>query len=62
MFIMTSGFIDIERESLQVQVDLFKQMKHHLQFMMDKYHQQGKKELAKMICDSFSDSSCHYDD
>jgi hypothetical protein len=29
---------------------------------MEKYHQQGKKELAKMICDSFSDSPCHHDD
>ena len=59
---MTSRFIEIEMESLQAQIDLFKQMRHHLLFQMNRYHQQGKRELAKMIRDSFSDSLCHNND
>jgi hypothetical protein len=47
---------EIELESLQVQVDLFKQIRHHLLFLMDRYHQQGEKEPAKMIRDVISDS------
>ena len=40
---------EIELESLQVQIDLFKQMRHHLLFLMNRYHQQGENEPAKMI-------------
>ncbi len=47
---------EIELESLQVQIDLFKQMRHHLLFLMNKYYQQGEKESAKMIRDIISDS------
>jgi hypothetical protein len=47
---------DIELESLQVQIDLFKQIRHHLLFLMNRYHQQGEKEPAKMIRDVISDS------
>ena len=47
---------EIELESLQVQIDLFKQMKRHLLFLMNRYHQQGEKEPAKMIRDVLSDS------
>jgi hypothetical protein len=53
---------EIEIESLQVQIDLFKQMRHHLLFLMNRYRQQGEKEPAKMIRDVFSDSLCLYKD
>jgi hypothetical protein len=56
---------EIELESLQVQIDLFKQLRHHLLFLMNRYHQQGEREPAKMIRDVFSDSSdssCLYKD
>jgi len=53
---------EIELESLQVQINLFKQLRHHLLFLMNRYHQQGKKEPAKMIRDVILDSSCLYKD
>jgi len=53
---------EIELESLQVQINLFKQLRHHLLFLMNRCHQQGKKEPAKMIRDVFLDSSCLYKD
>ena len=59
---MTSRVNELELESLQAQIDLFNQMRHHLLFQMNRYHQQGKRELAKMIRDSFSDSLCPYND
>lgn len=53
---------EIELESLQVQIDLFKQMRHHLLFLMNRYIQQGKKEFVKMIRDVISDSLYFYKD
>lgn len=47
---------EIELESLQVQIDLFKQMRHHLLILMNRYDQQGEKEPAKIIRDVISDS------
>ncbi|HEY7572158.1 MAG TPA: hypothetical protein VH796_12400 [Nitrososphaeraceae archaeon] len=47
---------EIELESLQVQIDLFKQMRHHLLFLMTGYDQQGEREPAKMIRDVILDS------
>jgi len=47
---------EIELESLQVQIDLFRQMRLHLLFLMNRYHQQGEKEPAKLIRDVISDS------
>jgi len=40
---------EIELESLQVHIDLFKQIRRHLLFLMNRYHQQGEKEPAKMM-------------
>lgn len=59
---MTSRVNELELESLQAQIDLFNQMRHHLLFQMNRYHRQGKRELAKIIRDSFSDSLCPYND
>jgi hypothetical protein len=59
---MTSRVNELELESIQAQIDLFNQMRHHLLFQMNRYHRQGKRELAKIIRDSFSDSLCPYND
>jgi hypothetical protein len=46
-----------EPELLQVQVDLFKEIEHHLLFIMNRCHQQGEKESVKMK-DVISNTSC----
>jgi len=45
---------DIERESVRVRINLYKQMKEQLLLQMKLYHRQRKEELAKLIFDSLA--------
>jgi hypothetical protein len=43
---------DIERQSVRVRINLYKQMKEQLLFQMKLYQRERKKELAKLISES----------
>ena len=45
---------DIERESVRVRINLYKQMKEQLLLQMKLYHRQRKEELANLIFDSLA--------
>jgi hypothetical protein len=45
---------DIERESVRVRINLYKQMKEQLLLQVKLYHGQRKEELAKLIFDSLA--------
>ena len=45
-------YSDIEWESLQVRINLYKQMKEQLLLQMKLYHTQRKEQLAKLISES----------
>ena len=45
---------DIERESVRVRINLYKQMKEQLLLQMNRYHTQGKEDLAILISESIS--------
>jgi hypothetical protein len=49
---VTSEITEIELESVEAQISLFKEMKRQLLILVDSYHEQGKEKLAKMISDS----------
>ena len=43
---------DIERQSVRVRINLYKQMKEQLLSQMNLYQRLGKEELAKLISES----------
>ena len=43
---------DIERQSVRLRINLYKQMKEQLLSQMKLYQRERKKELAKLISDS----------
>jgi hypothetical protein len=43
---------DIERQSVRLRINLYKQMKERLLSQMKLYQKERKKELAKLISDS----------
>ncbi len=43
---------DIERESVRLRINLYKQMKEQLLLQMKLYHTQRKEELVKLISES----------
>jgi hypothetical protein len=43
---------DIEKESVRVRINLYKQMKEQLLYQMKVYQRQRKEELAKLIFES----------
>ncbi|MDQ6668216.1 MAG: hypothetical protein M3Y53_08340 [Thermoproteota archaeon] len=43
---------DIERQSVHVRINLYKQMKEQLLSQMKLYQRLGKEELAKLISES----------
>ena len=49
---VTSEITEIELESIEAQISLFKEMKRQLLILVDSYDNQGKENIAKMISDS----------